>query len=422
MVAAQDPLSRRHPPPVRVARQYPAEIVPLPPVEFDYSLADLEQLAFQNNPTLATAAARIEVARGRRVQAGLFPNPVAGYHATEIGNLGTSGQQGGFISQRFITAGKLRLDGVIAGREVDEARFQFRAQELRVLSDVRVRFYDALVAQRRIDLTGDLANIGDRFVTATQTLLNGRLATENDLLQAEIKAEEALVLLDNARNQHIESWRRLAAVIGVATLPIAPLSANLESDLSQHNWEDCFARVLGGNPELHAAQARVQRANLLVRRANREPIPNVDVSVSVRHHNVTSDDVANVQLGIPLPIFNRNQGNIRAARAEWMAASSDFRRIELSLQDRLAIAFRRYVNARQQADRYRQRILPRAQLSLELVTKGYDKGQVRYLTLLTAQQTYLQVNLSYLDSMRELRSSAAIINGQLLSGSLTKNP
>ena len=69
-----------------------------------------------------------------------------------------------------------------------------------------------------------------------------------------------------------------------------------------------------------------------------------------------------------------------------------------------------------------RRTLPRARKSLDLVTAGYEKGQVKYLTLLTAQQTYLHVNLSYLDSLRELRASLAEMEGQLLSGSLTRRP
>ena len=67
-------------------------------------------------------------------------------------------------------------------------------------------------------------------------------------------------------------------------------------------------------------------------------------------------------------------------------------------------------------------MVPRARRSLKLVTGGYEKGQVDYLTLLTAQQTYLQVNLSYLDSIRELRAASSVIDGQLLTDSLTVHP
>jgi cobalt-zinc-cadmium efflux system outer membrane protein len=378
----------------------------------------LEGIALENNPTLAVAASRVEVARGRQQQARLYPNPVVGYHATEIGNLGTAGQQGAFVSQRIITGGKLGLDQVIAGKEIDEENFRLNAQRQRVLSDVRIRFYDALVAQKRVDLTKDLTRISDELVKATETLIAAGRGTENDLLQAEIKSDESYILLDNSGNEQVEAWRRLVAVVGVPTMQEVSLEGQLAADLTPIDWDGCFAMVLGNNPTLSAARARVDRARLVACRARKEPIPNVDVSISMRHHNVTSDNVANVQVSIPLPIFDKNQGNIRSAVAEWVAASNDVKRIELSLQDRLAVAYRRYANAYQQVGRYRDRMVPRAQRSLDLVTDGYQKGQVQYLTLLTAQQTYLQVNLSYLKSLRELQVASSIIEGQLLTDSL----
>ncbi|MBT4865709.1 MAG: TolC family protein [Planctomycetaceae bacterium] len=385
----------------------------------EMTLADLEGIAFEHNPTLSAAAARMEIASGRQFQAGRSPNPVVGYHATEVGNLGTAGQQGGFISQRFITAGKLQLDQQIAGKEIDAAHYQFHAQEQRVLSDVRVRFYDVLVAQRRVELTKELVDIGDNLVEAAETLLDGRQGTPNDLLQAQIRADEAHILYDNARNELAESWRRLAATIGQPTMSMKPLVGQLDIDVPNYEWDDCHTIVLGSNPQLNAARARVDRAGLSIQRAQKEPIPNIDASVSVRHIYPTKSDVANIQIGIPIPIFDKNQGNIRSAEAEWIAANNEVERIELDLQDRLAVVYRQFANSRQQVDRYSQKMVPRAKQSLELVTDGYDKGQVNYLTMLTAQQTYVQVSLSYLASLRELRTSTAVIEGQLLTGSLS---
>lgn len=404
----------------------PVEAIPVPestaPRADGMTLSDLEGLAFRNNPTLAAAAARMSAARGRQLQAGLYPNPVAGYHATEIGNLGTAGQQGGFVGQKFITGGKLRLDQAIVGREFDEAHFLYHAQQQRVLSDIRVRFYDALVAQQRVELTQQLANIGDELVKSTRTLIEQRLETENDLLQAEIRADESHILLENARNENVEAWRRLAAVVGLPELRPTHLNGALDDRLPQLDWEQCYAMVLGNNPELNAARARVQRANIIIRRAQQQPIPDVDVSVSIRHHNVSGSDVANVQMGIPVPVFDRNQGNIRAAQAELVAAANEMKRIELRLQDQLAVAYRRYANTCEQVERYSTRMVVRAQRSLELVTEGYAQGQVAYLTLLTAQQTYVQVSLSYLDALRELRAASSIIESQLFSDSLANRP
>jgi len=390
-----------------------------PPEEM--TLADLEGIAFEHNPTLSAAAARMEIASGRQFQAGRPPNPVVGYHATEVGNLGTAGGQGGFISQRFITAGKLQLDQEIAGKETDAAHFQFHAQEQRVRSDVRVRFYDVLVAQRRVELTKELVGIGDNLVEAANTLLEGRQGTLNDKLQAQIRADEAHILYDNALNQTAEAWRRLAAIIGMPTMQMQPLVGQLDVDLPTYDWDECHTLVLGSNPQLNAARARVDRAGIAIQRAQKEPIPNIDAFVGARHQYPTGSDVANIQIGIPIPIFDKNQGNIRSAEAEWIAANNEVKRVELDLQDRLAVVYRQFANARQQVDRYSQKMVPRAKQSLELVTDGYDKGQVNYLTMLTAQQTYVQVSLSYLASLRELRTSAAVIEGQLLTGSLSGN-
>lgn len=382
------------------------------------SLTDLETLAFEHNPTLAAARARLNATRGQQIQAGLYPNPLVGYQGMEMGVRGTAGQQGGFIGQRFIMGGKLKLDQAAAGKQVTAAHFEFHAQEMRVLSDVRVRFYEAVIMQQRVKLTNELVRIGDELVRATEQLLTGRQATQNDLLLAEIQVDESRILFDNSTNEETQAWRRLAAVIGLPAMQPIPLTEQLNPDSASLDWNQCYAIVMDNNPVLNAARLRVDRARILLQRAKKEPIPDIDLMVFHRHHNVTDDNVTTVQAGFPLPLFNRNQGNIRSAEAQWLAATKDRERIELGLQDHLAIAYQRYTNAIQQTQRYRDRMIPRAKKSLKLVTDGYERGQVQYLTLLTAQRTYWQVSLSYLDSLKELRTASSLIKGQLLSNSL----
>ena len=382
------------------------------------TLADVERLALENNPVITEATSHIEAAEGQRIQAGLYPNPQVGYHATEIGNLGTSGSQGGFVSQRVITGGKRRLDLAIANQELDEAFQFYEAQKTRVLNDGRIRFYDALVARRRVELTLELVSIADELVGYSQKLIDARQVSENDLLQAEIEAESSKILLDNASNEDLESWRRLAAAIGISEMEAAPLEGNLEEGTPNYRWDEVVSQLSEQSPELNAAWIRVERARYVLERAGREKIPNIDLFASVRHNNITNDEVANVQLGIPLPIFDANQGNIYRAEADLMAAEAEVRRVELDLQDRLAIVFRRHGNARQQADRYQQRILPRANKSLSLVTKAYSLGQTDYLGLITSQRTYIRSHLAYLDALQALRESTVLIEGQLLSGGL----
>jgi cobalt-zinc-cadmium efflux system outer membrane protein len=382
------------------------------------TLADLEQMALANNPSLPVAGANIDAARGRRLQAGLYPNTVIGYMGNEIGDDGTAGMQGGFVGQEFVTGGKLRLDQAKAAQEVRESQFLFDAQELRVLNDVRLRFYDSLVAQRQVELTDELVRISKQLVNFSQRLLAAQQLSKNDVLLSEIEAEESEILADNAHNEHTETWRRLAAVVGATDLDPQPLAGDLDRDIPDYDWEESYARAVVLNPELSAAEARVSRARIAIVRARQQNVPNVNVMLSAAHKNSNHNDVAGVQVGFPLPILDRNQGNIFAAESELIAASNSVRRIELELQDRLAQALRRYANAYQQANRYKQEILPRAQQSLDLVTRGYASGQVDFLTLLTSQRTYIRVNLAYLSTLDDLWQAATLIEGQLLSGSL----
>lgn len=403
-----------------------SESIPTPPVESinaPLSLPELEQLALQNNPTLGAAWANVNAARGRQIQGGLYPNPAFGYFADDIGENGTAGKQGGFVGQQFVTGGKLRLNRAIGGQEVQEFQFRRDAQQLRVLSDVRLRFYDSLVAQRRVELSNELVKIAGQSQDISQRLLQAQQVSQSDLLQAQIESQESQILINNAQNIKTEAWRRLAAVIGGPPIEERPLVGELHRGVPNYEWEETYARLLAESPQLSAAQARVQRARINTERARREIIPNIDTFVTVSHLSQTEDTLVGIQAGVPVPIFNRNQGNILQADSDLIAAENDARRIELELQDRLGVAYRRYANARQQVDRYQNEILPRAKQSIELVTRGYGAGQVDFLSLLTSQRTYIRVSLMYLDSLAELRQVSTLIDGQLLSDSLqTENP
>jgi cobalt-zinc-cadmium efflux system outer membrane protein len=125
-----------------------------------------------------------------------------------------------------------------------------------------------------------------------------------------------------------------------------------------------------------------------------------------------------VQVGVPIPFFNRNQGNIRKAQAELAAAQQEVKRVRLALEQRLSMVFEQYSNARQQVEKYNRDIMPNAEESLKLVSAGYKQGEFNYLALLIAQRTYFQTNLAYLDALGDLRKSAAALEGNLLSDSL----
>ncbi len=123
----------------------------------------------------------------------------------------------------------------------------------------------------------------------------------------------------------------------------------------------------------------------------------------MKHDTASQYTVADLEAGISLPLFDRNQGNILSAQAELVAARQELRRVELSLRDRLAEVSSQYANARHQVDVFTQSILPSAKSSLELASAGFREGEFGFLELLKAQRTYFDASLSYLRGLRELR-------------------
>ncbi|HUT11280.1 MAG TPA: TolC family protein [Thermoguttaceae bacterium] len=404
--------------PPRLARPEPtvAPTVALEPSGMP--LAELEEIALANNPTLVQAAMRVQAAQGKRLQAGLYPNPVIGYQAEEMGIGGSAGQHGVFFAQELVTGGKLGLRTAAAGHEVTQAEHAWQAQHARVLNDVRSAGYEVLVAQRIVDLQEKLVGIAGQGVKAADDLLAAMEVSRVDLLQARIEADSAKLELENARHRHLAAWRRLTAVLGTPEMEPAVLCGELTADLPPLSWDGALQLLLIASPQILEAQAGVRRARCALARENVEWIPNVDIQASVRYHDEANDTVTGLEVGLPLPLFNRNQGNICKARAELIAAEREVERIELSLHNRLAATFERYANAENQARNYAAEILPNAKTSLDLVRDGYRQGEFDYLTLLTAQRTYFQVNLAYLESLLAYRSGRVAIEGFLLSGGL----
>ena len=382
------------------------------------SLADFETMALDRHPSLRMAAARINEARGDQRQAGLWPNPMVGYSGEEMGNRGTTGMQSGFVWQKIVMGRKLKLASQVAAGRVAEQQHLAKVSRTRVLNGVRVRYYDTLVAQQRVELTREMSQLGEELAQATARLVEAKQVSANSLLLSEISAEQGRAMLENSRNELIEARRLLAFSVGDIDLKVGELDGNVTADLPDMTWEDCRKLVLDDHPALAAARVRLSTAGEERNRQKRLVVPDIDLRVGVGHMDVTGSDVTSVRVGVPLPIFDRNQGGIARSEAELIRARFGVERLEIELHQRAAVAFREYSNARQQTRRYSAEILPRASRSLGLVRRGYSQGQVPYLELLVAQQKFIEVNLSYLSSIRKLREAVTVIRSQLLISGL----
>ncbi len=393
-----------------------------PEVNRTLALLDFESMALANNPAMGEAYARIQAARGEYLQAGLPPNPTAGYVGSEIGNDGRSGQEGGFVGQEIVTAGKLRLGRAVAMRDIQVADRELAATQLRVLTDVRMNYYEVLVAQRRLELTESLAQTGRHSVQATQSLLERKEVSQTELLQAKVEADTTEILVNNARLAHLGAWQRLASVVGQPEMPLQRIDGDPTRLPPPVKQEEALGRIMAESPELAAAYARVERARWALAKARAQAVPNLEVTGSAQWDAASEYTIAGAQLGMPIPLVNRNQGGIQQARAEVVEAQQAAAKLELSLRKRLSAVFQRYATAAQQSEKYARDIMPNVQQALANTTEGYNAGEFNFLQQLTAQRTYFQTNLAYLDALEAYWASSRELEGLLLTGSLETVP
>jgi len=408
------------PPPAAIIRTNFTQAIPTAePAEAKTSesvrVDELVSLAVARNPRLGKATFAIDAAQGRYAQAGLYPNPVLAVIADELGD--RQGPSGILtvpqVSQEIVTARKLSLAQAVVAKEIDQSILSLLRERYGVVGAVRVAFYDLYALERRIAVLDDLAKLAGEAVKNGKSLLDSKQIARLDLVQLEVESARFRSQAESARQELAGTRKRLAALVGDPRLPIGATAGPFE-ELPLYDAEGTLETVLATHPEIRSARVGVERAQATIRRAEVEPIPNLTVTTGyVRQNQNRSDDW---MLGVtaPLPTWNRNQGNIRAARAELGMAIQDVGRVENELAERVATALRTYSAALKLAEQYRKEILPRAEETYKLSLEAFKGGQFEYLRVIQAQRSVAEARLEYNRALGEAWRAAAELSALLL--------
>ncbi|WP_459556822.1 TolC family protein [Lacunimicrobium album] len=381
------------------------------------TIEQFEQLAMSNNPTLSQQAAGAQEASSMQSQVGRKANPTVGYFGSQIADKGTD-QHGLFLEQEFVTGNKLQLNQEVMRQAVEVQRWNYQSQTYRVMTDVRMRFYEALAAQRRLDLIEEFLGVVSQGVDLAKKRNESLEASRTDVLQASIQLNEVEVQLQQAQYSYDAAWKSLASVVGVTYMQPAKLSGDLPTQATLTDWNQTFENLLQTSPELHAARAKVAQARANLSRQEVQAIPNITGQLGAGYDRGTDNGMINLQVSAPIPVFNKNQGNISAAYAGYCKATHEVRRLEMAIQARLAVVAKEYDSARVAVEKYNQEILPQAEETLKLAEQAYNAGEFAFLQVLVVRQTFYQTNLRYIESLSNLATAQAQVNGLLLTGGL----
>lgn len=398
---------------------YAQAVAGAPPI----TLAEFERLALDNNPTTQAAQAARDAAAARARQAGMWPNPIVGYSGEEItrrGAVDPRGEHGFFVEQTIVLGGKLRLSREVFERAAEQAEARIDLQRQRILTSVRSLYYELLTAERRVEVYNRLAALGMEAVGVTAQLFNVGAADRPDFLEMEIEARRVQLELNAGRNDVYALRQRLAAVVGRADVAGRPLAGAIDEAIPELERAATIRGLVEESPQIRAARAEVARARAVTARARREAYPNLFVRGGAAFNRELGEVArqaigweGQVEAGISIPLFNRNQGGVAAARADETRGQADLRRLELSLQAQGAVEFARYLTALGSAESYRAEILPRAEQAYALYLARYREMAAAYPQVLVAQRTLFDMSVRYLASLEDAWRSALRLQGTL---------
>jgi cobalt-zinc-cadmium efflux system outer membrane protein len=157
------------------------------------------------------------------------------------------------------------------------------------------------------------------------------------------------------------------------------------------------------------ARIAIERARSVHELAKAEAVPNLVASAGPRYSDPESETTLDLGVGMEIPLFDRNQGNIRAAMADRLSSAAQLREVQLQLIAEVSEAWAAYESARIATTRYQQTLLPKAQQTLDLTRQAYERGNADYLRLLDAQQVVIESRISYVDALYRLQAAAALL-------------
>jgi outer membrane protein, heavy metal efflux system len=390
------------------------------------TLEELQQMALRNNPTFAQSAANIQAAEGRKKQSGLYPNPTVGYQGEQIrGGSFHGGEEGFFVQQDIVLGGKLGLNRKIFDQELKQAETEAEEQKLRVVTNVRLSYIQGLAAQQTLELRQNLSKLADDAVETSHQLANVGQADAPDVLESEVEAQQAQLAVTMAERSQHRVWTALAAVVGNPRLPLMKLDGRLE-DTSPVNAEELVEKIVNESPAVKIAELGVRRADAALTREKRDPIPDLQLRGGMQQNgellSAPSGRAVGLQgfadVGVRIPIFNRNQGNIATAKADVERAKREVERVKLLLRERAASVVQNYTFSQTAVDRYKNQMIPRAQKAYEMYTKKYQEMAAAYPQVLIAQRTLMQLEVSYINALESFATSSLSLQSYLLTDGL----
>lgn len=385
--------------------------------EIDFDTAVLR--ALNQSLSFNISYAQEQARRFEIKQARLYPNPNFSYEVEDFaGNRDWRGwdnrEERYFWSQLFETAGKLNYRVKAASYQYYAALVGYNVTKLIVLNTLSKAFIQVVakqellkVALEQTKISEGVLHIATKKVEAGKVSLIQQNKAEVAYSNSLIEVEKAQVELKNAKRRLALIWASTCPDFEKAIFPFFDIVAPI-------SFEQCLADLCN-QPEVVQALYQYLNAHQIwhLEKANRIPDVTLEVGYKANYRERNQGLMAGVS--VPIPIFNRNQGNIGRAYFDMLKTGEQGKQLWLLLESKLAISYEELIRAYEEAERIKNVSLPAATQAFELAQKGYIAGKFEYLDVLDAQRTLFDQREKYIQSLvnyHNRRSDIDYLNSQ----------
>lgn len=377
------------------------------------SLRQAIDLALSHNPDLAAAALEVSANEGIRQQAGAYPNPELSYlqEDTQRATRTTTLQ----LNQPIELGGKRTARLAAAERGYAIATEDLAARRLALRAAVTTGYFDALAAQERVRVADEALELAGRATRAAALRVKAGKVAPIEETKAQVAEAGVQVEANQARSEWRGAQAQLAALLGQGQPHALVLDGRLDALPTAPTLDDLQQQVENA-PALRRARLEIERRMALTELEKARRIPDLTVSLGAKREEALGRNQAVVGVSIPLPLFDRNRGNLLEALKREDKAREELRFAQLQVSADAVQARERLESARTQAGSLATQVLPGAQSAYEAAVKGFELGKFSFLEALDAQRTLLEARVQALRAMAEAHRARAELDRILGSG------
>ena len=378
------------------------------------TLADALARTLRGSPELAAYNYELRAAEARILQAGLRPNPELGLdieNPTGSGPYQSADQMENTLtlSQLIELGGKrpARIFEAEAGRALVEWEYQVKRVE--VLKAVTLAFIDALAAQRRLELAEEVVKVsGDAVKEAEQRIGVGKVSPVEGI-RAKVAVSSARIDVEQARRDIATARGNLAAQWGAREADFGAVRGDLDQHAAGPGLHTLRQRLLG-NPDLARWTAEREKREALLAKEQTLARPDVTLFAGPRMIGKGEDATFVAGFSIPLPMSNRNQGNIAEARANLDKLAEEKRAAEARAFAALNEAYQKLTGAGREVAILEESVIPGAQDAEKQLNEGYLAGRFTQFEVLDARRTLNAARAQQVRALADFQKARAAID------------